>query len=861
MSRFDLRLQRALLVLGGVVGADFSIRTASADNFIWTPACDQIWQTCCDLNQDTKRNNWSRTSPSPVCPALPSGVDDVLISSDCLVGPAPLGSVAAGTLQQSNGIFTLNNGLGIGTEAHFDGPFVWIGGEIARSGGAAGQFARLTGGLSIDGNADKTLSFLGGFTLINAGAAEWTSNGNLTIGMIPGGCCPAIFANEAGGTFTVRNNATIFKNSFGTGVINNAGLIEKDASNGVSTWNVNLNNTGTVHVKTGTLRLTQAGVLAGDWDIDAGAELQIAGNFFTLDPDVVFNGRVVVLDSGTNPGIQVDAPVTIDDLTIAPTGITGGTGLLSFRGTLNVEGGIPATPIRILPGAQLISAGSQRFGPLNIAGAANLNSGISGSFGALLTIENGGEVVIADGATLSNGSNIVQPIENHGVIRKNATPGTAAISSAFNWYLNNRADGLIDVRGGTMDCLNRLDLTGEIRIAAGATFHQGTWGNYHPGATITGDGAFLLDGGNNYVDAEFELPVTNMIISGTIAAGQGLSGPGTLRVIRSLELRGGLCDVGVTVEPPAMVNVVGPNASRSQFWSNSGHMSITGGGLDYLTTFDNHAGAVVDVHGDVGIGGRFGNGVMNNSGVLVKSAGAGDWVMFGTLNNAGSIELQSGRLVPNTLNQSGGIIHLAGGGLGGGLVTLNGGLLIGGGAIDTSVTLNGGVVEPGDALGLLAINGAYTQNAGGSLRIELGGHDAGVNHDQLTVSGRATLAGELRIALANGFTPNIGDQFTVLTFGQRTGAFQSVTGPGSFSAAYTANSVIVTVDAIYERGDVNCDGNVNNFDINPFVLALTDPVAYAAAYPACDIQLADINGDGRVNNFDIDAFVALLVGG
>ncbi|MGE0481352.1 MAG: beta-propeller fold lactonase family protein [Phycisphaerae bacterium] len=61
-------------------------------------------------------------------------------------------------------------------------------------------------------------------------------------------------------------------------------------------------------------------------------------------------------------------------------------------------------------------------------------------------------------------------------------------------------------------------------------------------------------------------------------------------------------------------------------------------------------------------------------------------------------------------------------------------------------------------------------------------------------------------------------------------------------------------------GDLNCDGLVNNFDIDPFVLAIADPEAYAAAYPGCNRSAADVNGDGLVNNFDIDDFVALLAG-
>ncbi len=61
-------------------------------------------------------------------------------------------------------------------------------------------------------------------------------------------------------------------------------------------------------------------------------------------------------------------------------------------------------------------------------------------------------------------------------------------------------------------------------------------------------------------------------------------------------------------------------------------------------------------------------------------------------------------------------------------------------------------------------------------------------------------------------------------------------------------------------GDMNCDGVLNVFDIDPFVLALTDPAGYAAAFPACDGSAADINEDGQVNAFDIDPFVELLTG-
>lgn len=60
-------------------------------------------------------------------------------------------------------------------------------------------------------------------------------------------------------------------------------------------------------------------------------------------------------------------------------------------------------------------------------------------------------------------------------------------------------------------------------------------------------------------------------------------------------------------------------------------------------------------------------------------------------------------------------------------------------------------------------------------------------------------------------------------------------------------------------GDANCDGNVDFFDIDPFVTALLTPEAYQAAYPSCNIGSADVNADGAVDFFDIDPFLDRLL--
>ena len=62
----------------------------------------------------------------------------------------------------------------------------------------------------------------------------------------------------------------------------------------------------------------------------------------------------------------------------------------------------------------------------------------------------------------------------------------------------------------------------------------------------------------------------------------------------------------------------------------------------------------------------------------------------------------------------------------------------------------------------------------------------------------------------------------------------------------------------FPDGDLNCDGAVDAFDIDPFVLALTDPSVYGLSYPTCDYLLADLNLDGAIDAFDIDPFVQVL---
>jgi hypothetical protein len=77
-----------------------------------------------------------------------------------------------------------------------------------------------------------------------------------------------------------------------------------------------------------------------------------------------------------------------------------------------------------------------------------------------------------------------------------------------------------------------------------------------------------------------------------------------------------------------------------------------------------------------------------------------------------------------------------------------------------------------------------------------------------------------------------------------------------------AGYVIALAPVVHDIcADANCDGAVNAFDIDPFVLALVDSSTWEATYDCDLLATCDINGDDAVNAFDIDPFVVALVGG
>ena len=71
---------------------------------------------------------------------------------------------------------------------------------------------------------------------------------------------------------------------------------------------------------------------------------------------------------------------------------------------------------------------------------------------------------------------------------------------------------------------------------------------------------------------------------------------------------------------------------------------------------------------------------------------------------------------------------------------------------------------------VITITGNYTQNSAGTLDVDLGGTSLS-QHDQLQVSGTATLAGTLDVALIDGFSISPLEEFQIVTYGTVSGTF------------------------------------------------------------------------------------------
>jgi autotransporter-associated beta strand protein len=139
------------------------------------------------------------------------------------------------------------------------------------------------------------------------------------------------------------------------------------------------------------------------------------------------------------------------------------------------------------------------------------------------------------------------------------------------------------------------------------------------------------------------------------------------------------------------------------------------------------------------------------------------------------------------------------------------------GAIGGNLTVNpGGKLLPGASPGTLTIGG-LTMMPGATLEFEIG--DPLRDRIVLTGNGNISLDGILKLSLLDGFTPTLGQSFSLFegAIGSITGAFDTIIAPIfnglTFDVVQNAGSILLQVgEATLVPGDFNLDGAVDAAD-------------------------------------------------
>ncbi|HKT84156.1 MAG TPA: hypothetical protein VJQ84_10010 [Solirubrobacterales bacterium] len=342
-----------------------------------------------------------------------------------------------------------------------------------------------------------------------------------------------------------------------------------------------------------------------------------------------------------------------------------------------------------------------------------------------------------------------------------------------------------------------------------------------------GGGAGFNANGNAFTNAgTFTVAVssgTGVIVSG------GLTNTGTMQFDQGAVLKNVITNQGA-------INIADGKtvASFGDSCGDPGHRVIddTGGSINAVGT------GTLSVRNY-----EQGNGTTSGSAPVTIPCGSLKYVGAGasTVQVEGSVPMTGAPAagqtlrIPGTVNApssftNAGTIALTGGTLSFGGTMSNTGGLRGEGTITGSVDNTTGVVAPGSSPGALAVNGGYTQGAGGSLEIEIAGTGIG-QFDRLTIGGGATLNGTLALQPTSGYAGSaaLGDGIDFLGYGStRAGQFAQVTTtpslacPKQFALDYADAEKRVGVDVL--DGPFGCGGSSSSSSSSaPPVISLPAP--------------------------------------
>lgn len=545
----------------------------------------------------------------------------------------------------------------------------------------------------------------------------------------------------------------------------------------------------------------------------------IAGTVF-VDGEANFNARTSTLatadleTNGADDEIDFNGPVTLAG------GSYTGAGVIKFDNQVTVvanttigmsksdlDGDTAATVIDIRPNVTF-SVASTTIDPLDDAFDAIMN--LQGTFSTIVPFNLDGELNTVQSfgnppPTLNGLTGFA--VSPTGVVN---TDGAAVINrdTTIQGELNV-GEGITQINAATI----LFENSGNVSVAVNGTLELNGPTTYE-GGSHTGLGLIQFNGATS-INADTTISAARVDLDG--------AGENTFLNLNDsqLTLNVDLVETN-SLQYDGIANVVGENAALNVNLSNPtlGWRLMTGGQLNFSNP--------------------------SRLAPTVTMLSGSPLIADGVINAVGRIVLASDVAVRNLLNVQTGQTHVHFGGpmrstihaeptatvVGLGQITVDNGTTLN--LEDQSLvavdTTNAGRLEIGFEASevsvdymvpaMATVRGFFAQTLPGEFAVDIGGTLHATRYDWLEVIGQARLAGTIEVTFIDGFVPQLGDVFTVLSATSgRDGEFDIVTGIDEndilgfiLTDLYTANDALLRVDDVFLIGDYNDDGAVNAAD-------------------------------------------------
>jgi RHS repeat-associated protein len=669
------------------------------------------------------------------------------------------------------------------------------------------------------GHADAALD--------NQGTIDISGAGSFGIGNV------GDFTNDTTGVIDFQADASIVNNGGNTAFFND-GTIEKTAGTGISSIGGNVNalgyqdTNGIINARSGTIDFPQAGSFTAT-TFNAGAGANISFDDTAGGTVYSFSGAI----TGSGAGNVIFAASGVNDPDVATT-LNFPQGFAQVTGGAFTVFGLPIVNIGYLSyvgSGQHGDMGLDNQGTIDVTGLGTLivdsNGGFTNDTTGILDFQSDADIASDGGNTAT---------VNMGLIEKTAGIGISVIGFGTNAISFQSLGGSYSVKSGTLSLQNDGgDIpydTAALHVAAGATFDLGDGA----GGVIYMSGTLSMTGGGR-VTLSGALAGPRTDIGTNAAPGVVDFAPGQLFVTGGGFVDStGLTNLG-TVDATGG-GVFGGIINDGTITFGAGPIRISGNLINAPDgTFNFTASQQVLALGN--------NGIISNQGTMNLDAGSGTLDLSqNNMTNSGTINFNSGTIllpwIPNQYVFQPGLFPTEGGlpagstfVIGAGvtvnvstaphLAILDGTLILGGAgasipAFASLLNINGDFeVDPGAIFstaaslsnsgtivvgGQLTVNGNFNEAQAQNLPVPtlqfaIGGAPDSADAPSFTVTGTATLTGNLTATYANGFAATGGTMYTVANFqGPIKGAlYTGGIGP-LFTVAVNSTSIILTASAL-----------------------------------------------------------------